>query len=68
MIYDPTLNDIEPFAWEARELLRKKLVGKKVFFRTTNQIVDEDNNKITYYGDIFYPTLGKPLYFKLDYV
>lgn len=55
---DPTSKgtDDEPFAWEAREFLRKKLVGKKVFFKTAGQV--SGSGKTTrYYGDIFYPTL-----------
>ncbi|KAL5238927.1 hypothetical protein ACI65C_006337 [Semiaphis heraclei] len=55
---DPTSKDTddEPFSWEAREFLRKKLVGKKVFFRTKSQ-VSSDGKTIRNYGDIFYPTL-----------
>lgn len=60
--------DDEPFSWEAREFLRKKLVGKKVFFKTAGQV--SGGGKTTrYYGDIFYPTLGKKIYFSmLNYV
>lgn len=47
----------EPFSWDAREFLRKKLVGKKVFFKTAGQV--SGGGKTTrYYGDVFYPTLG----------
>lgn len=57
---DPTskATDDEPFAWEAREYLRKKLVGKKVFFKTAGQVSGGGKTQ-RYYGDIFYPTLGK---------
>lgn len=61
---DPTSKgtDDEPFAWEAREFLRKKLVGKKVFFKTAGQV--SGGGKTTrYYGDIFYPTLGEKINF-----
>jgi len=61
---DPTSKgtDDEPFSWEAREFLRKKLVGKKVFFKTAGQV--SGGGKTTrYYGDIFYPTLGENIYF-----
>jgi len=63
---DPTSKDTddEPFSWEAREFLRKKLVGKKVFFKTKNQ-VPSDGKTIRNYGDIFYPTLGMIIYFAL---
>ncbi|XP_050542206.1 staphylococcal nuclease domain-containing protein 1-like [Daktulosphaira vitifoliae] len=47
--------DDEPFAFEAREFLRKKLVGKKVFFKTAGQV--PGSGKPRYYGDIYYPTL-----------
>uniref|UniRef100_A0A2S2Q6G9 Staphylococcal nuclease domain-containing protein 1 n=1 Tax=Sipha flava TaxID=143950 RepID=A0A2S2Q6G9_9HEMI len=47
----------ELFAWEAREYLRKKLVGKKVFFKTAGQQVSGGGKTTRYYGDIFYPTL-----------
>nr|QBI71272.1 ebna2 binding protein P100 [Essigella californica] len=55
---DPTSKgtEDEPFAWEAREFLRKKLVGKKVFFKTAGQ-VSSGGKTTRYYGDIFYPTL-----------
>lgn len=61
---DPTSKgtEDEPFAWEAREFLRKKLVGKKVFFKTVSQV--SGAGKTRYYGDIFYPTLGKKFSFK----
>lgn len=49
--------DDEPFAFEAREFLRKKLVGKKVFFKAAGQV--PGSGKPRYYGDVFYPTLGK---------
>jgi hypothetical protein len=52
----------ELFAWEAREYLRKKLVGKKVFFKTAGQQVSGGGKTTRYYGDIFYPTLGKQIY------
>ncbi|XP_050421861.1 staphylococcal nuclease domain-containing protein 1-like [Adelges cooleyi] len=54
---DPTSKgtDDEPFAWEAREFLRKKLVGKKVFFKMAGQV--PGSGKPRYYGDIYYPTL-----------
>jgi len=50
--------DDEPFSWEAREFLRKKLVGKKVFFKITGPVSSEGKTT-RYYGDIFYPTLGE---------
>ncbi|XP_016662793.1 staphylococcal nuclease domain-containing protein 1-like [Acyrthosiphon pisum] len=56
--YDTETNGTydEPFSWEAREFLRKKLIGKKVFLKTAGQRCGV--GKITrYYGDIFYPTL-----------
>jgi len=52
--------DDEPFSWEAREFLRKKLVGKKVFFKTGGQVSDEEKTT-RYFGDIFYPTLGEKI-------
>lgn len=57
---DPTSKgtEDEPFSWEAREFLRKKLVGKKVFFKTAGQVSGVSKTP-RYYGDIFYPTLGK---------
>lgn len=57
---DPSVKatEDEPLAWEAREFLRKKLVGKKVFFKTAGP-VSGGGKTPRYYGDIFYPTLGK---------
>jgi len=48
----------EPFSWEAREFLRKKLVGKKVFFKIIGK-VSSGGMTTQYYGEIFYPTLGE---------
>jgi len=60
--------DDEPFSWEAREFLRKKLVGKKVFFKTDGQVSFGDKVN-RYYGDIFYPTLGEKIYLSmLNYI
>lgn len=62
---NPSFNDTddEPFSWEAREFLRKKLIGKKVFFKTKGQ-VSSGGMTIRNYGDIFYPTLGKTFNFQ----
>ncbi|XP_060857641.1 staphylococcal nuclease domain-containing protein 1-like [Metopolophium dirhodum] len=48
--------DDEPFSWETREFLRKKLIGKKVFLKTAGQVCGVGKTT-RYYGDIFYPTL-----------
>lgn len=50
--------DDEPFSWETREFLRKKLIGKKVFFKTAGRVCGVGKTT-RYYGDIFYPTLGE---------
>ena len=49
----PVLGDIdrpntkeEPFAFEAREFLRNKVIGKQVFFYTENKIADREFGRI----------------------
>lgn len=51
----------EPWAWEAREFLRKKLIGEEVFFTA-----EKPPNAVREYGCV-YLGKGKMKYIVIDY-
>lgn len=50
---DGTYTSDEPYAWDAREFLRKKLVGKEVAFRVEYKLPFGKSPKKFHFGLLF---------------
>jgi len=52
-VYQP-LEEDEPFAYEAREFVRKQIMNKNIFYACWRQQTSAATRTIRYYGDIYY--------------